>query len=157
VADLRVAHILIAGQTDGGAVGLQPGVGAGGEQVVQGGGVGQLDGIAAATVALTDAVHDYENNGFLHCKYLQKILMPNAWGVKCAFFHFYYFTLFLSRIQLFFQDFPEQTKTDGSEPAIWALLQNVTFSFVQNVKSIAPSCPYASSESRFASVSPGWV
>ena len=73
VADLRVAHILVAGQTDGGAVGLQPGVGAGCEQIVEGGGVGQLDSIAAAAVALADAVHDYENNGFLHCKYLQKM------------------------------------------------------------------------------------
>ena len=118
MADLGVAHILIAGQTDGGAVGIQPGVGAGCEQVVQGGGVGQLDGIAAAAVALADAVHDYENNGFLHCKYLQKMLCPKVTGAKIAFFHFYYFTLFLIRLQLFFQILWNEQK---------AVVENTTF------------------------------
>jgi hypothetical protein len=87
-------------------VGLQPGVGAGGKQIVEGGGVGQLDSIAAAAVALTDAVHDYENNGFFHCKYLQNIDALLVLGVKCALFRFYYFTRFSSWLQLFFSDFP---------------------------------------------------
>ncbi len=66
MSHLGVAHIVVGGQADGGAVGLEVGVGAGFQQAVQGGGVGDLHGIAAAAVALADAVHDHKNNGFFH-------------------------------------------------------------------------------------------
>ena len=66
VTHLAVAHIVVAGQTHGGAVCLQPGVGAGFQQMIQGGGLCHGYGIAAAAVALADAVHNYQNNGFFH-------------------------------------------------------------------------------------------
>ena len=66
VANLGVAHIVIAGQTDGGAVGLQPGIGAGGEQLVQIGRAGDLHRVAGAAVAAAYAIHNDQNNGFLH-------------------------------------------------------------------------------------------
>ena len=68
VAHLAVAHVIVGGQADGGAVGLQPGVGAGFQQMIQSGGFGVLHGIAAAAVALAHTVHNYQYNGFLHDK-----------------------------------------------------------------------------------------
>ena len=66
VAHLAVSHILIGGQTDGGAVGLQISMGAVGDQPVQSGGVCHLDSVAAAAVTLADAVHNDQYNGFFH-------------------------------------------------------------------------------------------
>ena len=68
---LGVAHVIVTGQTNGGAVGLQPGVGAGGEQMVQGGSLGYRHSVAAAAVALAHAVHNYKYNGFFHYYNLQ--------------------------------------------------------------------------------------
>ena len=68
VAHLAVAHVIVGGQADGGAVGLQPGVGAGFQQMIQRGGLGVLHSVAAAAVALAHAVHNYQYNGFLHNK-----------------------------------------------------------------------------------------
>ena len=59
VADLGVAHIVVAGQTDRRAVGLEPGVGAGIEKTVQVGRLCHRDSITAAAVALADAVHNH--------------------------------------------------------------------------------------------------
>ena len=72
VTYLGVAHILIGGQTHGGAMGFQVGVGAGGKQAVQGGGVGLGNSIAAAAVSLAYAVHNYKYNGFFHRYSLRK-------------------------------------------------------------------------------------
>ena len=66
VAHLGVAHIIVAGQADGGAVGLQPGVGAGGKQMIQGGCLGDCNSVAAAAVTLADAIHNDKYNGFFH-------------------------------------------------------------------------------------------
>ena len=66
VANLAVAHIVIGGQTNGSAVGLQIRMGAGSEQMVQSRGIGVLHSIAAAAVALADAVHNDKYNGFFH-------------------------------------------------------------------------------------------
>ena len=66
VAHFGVAHVVVAGQTDGSAVGLEPGVGGGGEELVQSRGVGLLDRIAGAAVAAADTVHNYQYNGFFH-------------------------------------------------------------------------------------------
>ena len=71
VADLRVAHVVIGGQTNGSAVRLQPGVGAGSQQLVQGGGFCNGHSIAAAAVTLAHAVHNYKYNGFFHDDNLQ--------------------------------------------------------------------------------------
>ena len=65
VADLGVAHILIGGQADGGAMGLQPGIGAGLEETVKVGGLRLGDGITGAAVPAAHAVHDDQDNGFL--------------------------------------------------------------------------------------------
>ena len=72
VAHLRVAHIVVAGQANGGAVGLQISMRAGAEKTVQSGGVGDLHRVAAAAVALADAVHNDQNNGFFHMCTSQK-------------------------------------------------------------------------------------
>ena len=66
VANLTVAHIVIGGQADGSAVGLQIRMGAGSEQMVQSRGIGVLHSIAAAAVALADTVHNDKYNGFFH-------------------------------------------------------------------------------------------
>ena len=66
VADLGVAHVVVRGQADGGAVGLEPGMGAGFQKLVKGGGFGQLDRIAGAAVAEAHAVHDDQYYGFFH-------------------------------------------------------------------------------------------
>ena len=66
VTDLAVAHILVRGQADGGAVSLQVSMRAGRQQVIQGGRFGNGHRIAAAAVTLADAVHDDQNNGFFH-------------------------------------------------------------------------------------------
>ena len=76
VANLGVAHIIIAGQTDGGAVGLQISVGAGCQKTVQSGGLGLHNSIAAAAVTLTNAVHNNHYNGFHRKKYLQESISP---------------------------------------------------------------------------------
>ena len=72
VTDLGVAHVFVAGQTDSGAVGLQIGVRASCEKIVQSGGLGDHNSIAAAAVTLADTVHDYENNRFFHSKITSK-------------------------------------------------------------------------------------
>ena len=66
VSNLTVAHIVIGGQTNGSAVGLQIRMGAGSEQMVQSRGIGVLHSIAAAAVALADTVHNDKYNGFFH-------------------------------------------------------------------------------------------
>ena len=66
VAHLGVAHILIAGQADGGAVSLQVSMGAGFQQHIQSGGLGDLDRVAAAAVTLANAVHNDQYNRFFH-------------------------------------------------------------------------------------------
>ena len=66
VAYLRVAHVVVRGQADGSAVGLQPGVGIVFQQHIQGWGLGQLYGVAAAAVAPAYAVHNDQYNGFFH-------------------------------------------------------------------------------------------
>ncbi len=70
VANLRVAHILIGGQTDSRAVGLQIGVGTICQQIVQRGGLGDHNSITAAAVTLADTVHNYQYNGFFHIGFL---------------------------------------------------------------------------------------
>ena len=72
VSHLGVAHILIAGQADGGAVGLQVSMGAGFQQLVQRRSLRDLNSIAAAAVALANAVHNDQYNRFIHSVYLQK-------------------------------------------------------------------------------------
>ena len=66
VADFGVAHILITGQSNGGAVGLQISMGAGCQQMIQRRSLGHSHSVAAAAVTLADAIHDYQNNGFFH-------------------------------------------------------------------------------------------
>ena len=66
VADLGVAHIVVRGQADGGAVGLEPRHGAGGHQLVERRGVGLLDCVAGAAVAASNAVHDHKYDRFFH-------------------------------------------------------------------------------------------
>ena len=66
VTHLTVAHVVVTGQTHGGAVCLQPGMGAGFQQVIQRGSLCHGHGIAAAAVALADTVHNHQNNGFFH-------------------------------------------------------------------------------------------
>ena len=66
VANLGIAHIIVAGQTDGSAVSLQVSMRAGCKQIVQCGGLCHSDSIAAAAVALADTVHNDQNNGFFH-------------------------------------------------------------------------------------------
>ena len=70
VADLGVAHVVVGGQADGGAVGLEPGVGAGFQQLVEGGGLRKLDRVAGAAVAEAHAVHNDQYYGFLHMIFL---------------------------------------------------------------------------------------
>ena len=69
VSHLGVAHVLIAGQTDGSTVGFQIGMGAGGKQMVKGRGIGNLHSIAAAAVTQTDAVHNHQYNRLFHSLY----------------------------------------------------------------------------------------
>ena len=69
VAHLGVAHVIVAGQTDGGAVGFQVRMGAGGQQMIQRGGLGYRYRVAAAAVTFADTVHDNQYNGFFH-KYI---------------------------------------------------------------------------------------
>ena len=98
VADLGVAHIIIGGQTDGGAVGFQVSMGAGGKQMIQRGGLSDRDRVATAAVTLADAVHDNKNNGFFHNKSLQK----RAIHTSLHSIGFYYFTSFLPNLQPLF-------------------------------------------------------
>ena len=65
VADFGVAHVRVAGQTDGEAVGLQFRVRAVFEHPVQIGLVGGGDGVSVRVFAETDAVHDDEHDGAL--------------------------------------------------------------------------------------------
>ena len=67
VAHFGVAHVVIAGQTDGSAVGLEPGVGAGGKTLDRVLGVGLLDSVAGAAVAAAHTVHDHKYNGVFSC------------------------------------------------------------------------------------------
>ena len=66
VADLGVAHVLIGGKSHRSAVGFEPGVGAGGKELVEIGGLGNCHSVAAAAVALANAVHDDQYNRFFH-------------------------------------------------------------------------------------------
>ena len=66
VTYLGVAHILIGGQTDGGTMGLQISMGAGGQQIVQSGSVCDHNSVAAAAVALAHTVHDHKYDRFFH-------------------------------------------------------------------------------------------
>ena len=66
VTDLRIAHILIAGQADGGAVGFQVSMGAGFQQHIQRRSLCNRDRVAAAAVTLTNAVHNDQYNRFFH-------------------------------------------------------------------------------------------
>ena len=90
VADLGVAHIVVRGQTDGGAVGFQISMGAGGKQAIQRGGLSDGNRVAAAAVTLADTVHDNKNNGFFHKNFLQK----RAIHTSLHSIGFYYFTSF---------------------------------------------------------------
>jgi len=71
VAHFAVAHVLIGGQTDGGAVGFQIGVGAGGPKMIQRGGGSQLHGIAGAAVTFAYAIHNDQYDRFFHIRFLQ--------------------------------------------------------------------------------------
>ena len=66
VADLGVAHIVVRGQADGGAVCFEPRHGAGGHQLVERRGVGLLDCVAGAAVAASNAVHDHKYDRIFH-------------------------------------------------------------------------------------------
>ena len=66
VANLRVAHVLIGGKPHSGTVGFEPGVGAGGKELVEVGSLGNRHSVAAAAVALANAVHDDQYNRFFH-------------------------------------------------------------------------------------------
>ena len=66
VPHFTVAHVLVGGQANGGAVSLQIGVGAGGQQLIQGRGVGLLHCIAGTLVALAHAVHNDQYDRFFH-------------------------------------------------------------------------------------------
>ena len=66
VADLGVTHVVVRGQADGGAVGLEPRHGAGGHQLVERRGVGLLDCVAGAAVAASNAVHNDKYDRFFH-------------------------------------------------------------------------------------------
>ena len=66
VANLRVAHVLIGGKPHSGTVGFEPGVGAGGKKLVEVGSLGNCHSVAAAAVALANAVHDDQYNRFFH-------------------------------------------------------------------------------------------
>ena len=77
VTHLGVAHVLVRGQADGGAVGLEPGIGAGGEEVVQVGSLGNRHSVAAAAVTLADAVHNHQYNRFFHRNSSSKYFAAN--------------------------------------------------------------------------------
>ena len=66
VADLGVAHIVVRGQADGGAVCFEPRHGAGRHQVVERRGVGLLDRVAGAAVAASNTVHNDKYDRFFH-------------------------------------------------------------------------------------------
>ena len=102
VADLGVAHIVVRGQTDGGAVGFQLSMGAGGKQMIQRGSLGNRDRVAAAAVALADAVHDNKNNGFFHNKSLQK----KSYSYKFAFYWILLFYIIFAELTTTFLIFP---------------------------------------------------
>ena len=112
VADFGVAHIVIAGQTDSSAVGLQPGIGAGSKQVVQSGGVGNLDSIAAAAVTLADTIHDYQNNGFFHEYYLQKRVSSHNFCILTVVL----FYIIFKKLTTLFLFFPLPTKKPPGNP-----------------------------------------
>ena len=101
VADLGVAHIIVSGQTDGGAVGFQVSMGAGGKQMIQRGGLSNRDRVAAA-VTLADTVHDNKNNGFFHNKSLQK----KSYSYKYAFYWILLFYIIFAELTTTFLIFP---------------------------------------------------
>ena len=102
VADLGVAHIIVSGQTDGGAVGFQVSMGAGGKQMIQRGGLSDRDRVAAAAVTLADTVHDNKNNGFFHNKSLQK----KSYSYKYAFYWILLFYIIFAELTTTFLIFP---------------------------------------------------
>ena len=68
VAHFGIAHIAVRWKPDGGAVGLQLDMGAGGEQTVQIGGVGMEDGVSDIMFSDADAIENDEYNRFhLQC------------------------------------------------------------------------------------------
>ena len=66
VADFAVAHVVIGGQTDGGAVGFEPRHGAGRHQAVEHGRLCLRHGIAGAAVAAANAIHNDQYDRFFH-------------------------------------------------------------------------------------------
>ena len=66
VAHFGVSHIVIAGQTNGRAVGLDDLPGMFGLEVVKGGGGGLLNHVAKVAGGFAHTVHDNQHNGFLH-------------------------------------------------------------------------------------------
>ena len=68
MANLGVAHIVVGGQANGGAVSLDDLPGVIGLQLVQGGGGGGEDHVAQGLGGLAHAVHHNQNNGFIHRK-----------------------------------------------------------------------------------------
>ena len=102
MADLGVAHIIVSGQTDGGAMGFQVSMGAGDKQMIQRGGLSNRDRVAAAAVTLADAVHDNKNNGFFHNKSLQK----KSYSYKYAFYWILLFYIIFAELTTTFLIFP---------------------------------------------------
>ena len=66
MADFAVAHVVIGGQTDGGAVGFEPRHGAGRHQAVEHGRLCLCHGIAGAAVAAANAIHNDQYDRFFH-------------------------------------------------------------------------------------------
>ena len=82
VADFGVAHVVVGGHADGGAVGLEGGVEAGGEQMVEVGLVGGEDEIAFGVLADADAVHDDEDDGALGTGVVRDFLEFQGHGIS---------------------------------------------------------------------------
>ena len=90
VTDFGIAHVVVGGKTDGGAVRLEPRHGARRHELVEIRGVCLLDCVAAAAVAAADTVHDDQYNGFLHL-----YILHTCWFL----FIRAYFTSFRSGLQ----------------------------------------------------------
>ena len=77
VTHLGVAHIVVGGKTDGGTVSLQSDHGVLLHDAVEGGGVGEGNGVAGGVGSDTHAVHDDGQHGALHaakaCEFVQLV------------------------------------------------------------------------------------
>jgi hypothetical protein len=62
VADLAVAHVVVGGQADGGAVGAQLGARAGDPEPIEGRRLGEGDGVGLVALAAADTVEDREDH-----------------------------------------------------------------------------------------------